>query len=171
MKFPLYLTALIALSAIFLIVSYPVLLAGNAEKLWGPIRGNLRTLYYISIFLVLLGFIPFAYYLLTCGEWSKSEINAIFYTLMVLIFASWLWIILAVLFATKPSYLLRVLIVIILLIVSLSILYLIYILRNHSHFIKSTGFLKTLIYIGLIYGFFHTFFMDFILWAYLVLRK
>jgi hypothetical protein len=63
--------------------------------------------------------------------------------------------------------------VITLLIVSLSILYLIFLLRNHSHFMnmKSNDILKSMIYIGLIYGFLHTFFMDFILWAYLVLRK
>jgi FlaA1/EpsC-like NDP-sugar epimerase len=147
-------------------------LGNNTEYLWGPIRGNFRKVYYVSIALVLVGFLPFAYFLLTCSQWTSFEVNRIFITFITLIVASWLWILLAVWFA-KKSYnrnLLRFLIVLILLIVSLSIAYFIYLLSKHKP-LHLQGNMKTLIYIGLYYAFFHTFFMDFILWAYLVLFR
>ena len=134
MKFPQTFIWVIVLLSIILIVSYPLLLSGHAEYLWGPIRGNLRKLYYVSIFLVLLGFIPFAYFLLQCRQWSQREVNHIFYALLTLIIASWLWIVFAVAFAKKsmnPVFL-RIIIVALLLIVSLSILYLLYIVKHHQ---------------------------------------
>jgi hypothetical protein len=172
LNFPTIYIFIILLLSIILIASYPYFLAGNAEYLWGPIKGNLRKLYYVSIFLVLLGFIPFAYFLLTCQHWSQKEVTHIFYAFLTLIIASWLWIIFAVMYAKKSANLnlLRFIIVVTLLIVSLSILYMMYILRNHKPLEKET-LLKIMIYIGLGYGFFHTFFMDFILWAYLVLFR
>ncbi len=173
MKFPQTFIWVIVLLSIILIVSYPLLLSGNAEYLWGPIRGNLRKLYYVSIFLVLLGFIPFAYFLLQCRQWSQREVNHIFYALLTLIIASWLWIIFAVAFAKKSMNLtfLRMIIVTLLLIVSLSILYLLYIVKQHQPLHRQMhDSIRIAVYIGLAYAFFHTFFMDFLLWAYLVLK-
>lgn len=176
MNFPTNYIIIIAILSIILIASYPVLLAGNAEYLWGPIKGNLRKLYYISIFLVLVGFIPFSYLLLTCNRWNQSEINKIFYSLLTLIIASWLWIIFAIFYATKrfDKNMLRMIIVLILLIVSLSILYLLYIVYKHYNLnlvLNKNCLMKYMVYIGLGYAFLHTFFMDFILWTYLVLLK
>ncbi len=176
MNFPIQYTIIIAILSIILIASYPILLANKAEYLWGPIKGNLRKLYYVSIFLVLVGFIPFAYLLLTCNRWSQTEINRIFYSLLTLIITSWLWIIFAIAYAKKSfnSNLLRIIIIITLLIVSLSILYLLYIVHKHYNIhlvLNKNCLMKYIVYIGLGYAFFHTFFMDFILWAYLVLFK
>lgn len=176
MNFPTNYIIIIAILSIILIASYPILLAGNAEYLWGPIKGNLRKLYYVSIFLVLVGFIPFAYLLLTCNRWSQTEMNKIFYSLLTLIIFSWLWIIFAIFYATKKfdKNILRIIIILTLLIVSLSILYLLYIVHKHYdiHLVLNKNCLmKYMVYIGLGYAFLHTFFMDFILWAYLVLLK
>lgn len=176
MNFPTNYIIIIAILSIILIASYPILLAGNAEYLWGPIKGNLRKLYYVSIFLVLVCFIPFSYLLLTCNRWNQTEINHIFYSLLTLIIASWLWIIFAIFYATKrfDKNMLRMIIVLILLIVSLSILYLLYIVHKHYNvnlMLNKNCLIKYATYIGLGYAFFHTFFMDFILWAYLVLFK
>jgi hypothetical protein len=127
MNFPIKYIIIIAILSIILIASYPILLYGNAEYLWGPIKGNFRKIYYVSIFLVLLGFIPFSYLLIKYNNWTNREINTIFYSLLTLIIASWLWIIFAIMFAKNNNNLLRLIIIITLLIVSLSILYLLYI--------------------------------------------
>ncbi len=174
MKFPISYTLILILLSIILIASYPYFLAGNAEYLWGPIKGSLRTFYYFSIFLVFVGFLPFAYFLLTCDKWTQTEVNEIFAMFLILLFASWIWIILSVMFAKKSANInvLRIWIIVMLLSVSLSILSLIFILQKHISFqdlMKKQNMLHTAIYIGLGYGFFHTFFLDFIQWAYLVL--
>ncbi len=176
MKFPLFYIILIFILSSILIASYPYFLGNHTEYLWGPIRGNFRKVYYISIALVLVGFLPFAYFLLTCSHWSSSEVKNILYAFITLIVASWLWIILAVAFAINkknPFYrsLLRLLIVFILLVVSLSIAYFIYLLNNHTPFSQSSPYFKMIVYGGLGYAFFHTFFMDFLLWSYLVLFR
>lgn len=176
MNFPKKYIIIIAILSLILIISYPIILSGNAEYLWGPIKGNLRKLYYVSIFLVLVGFIPFSYLLLTCNRWNQREINNIFYSLLILIITSWLWIIFAIFYATKKfdKNLLRMIIIITLLIVSLSILYLLYIVHKHYniHLVLNKNYIiKYGVYIGLGYAFLHTFFMDFILWTYLVLFK
>ena len=173
MKFPLTYTLIVLILSIGLVMSYPYFLKDKAEMLWGPIKGNLRKFYYFSIGLVLLGFIPFAYFLLTCDKWNEKEIQGIFYALLLLIVASWFWIVFSIQFAEEKSnkslllQLLRVIIVLLLLTVSLSILNLIMIIKNHSsmHF---EG-MKDVVMFGLGYGLFHTFFLDFILWAKWVL--
>ncbi len=174
MQFPLTYTLIIALLAVILIVSYPVMLAGNAEKLWGPIKGRLRMIYYVSIGLVLLGFLPFAYFLLRCKMWSQDEVRKIFAALVTLIVFSWIWIVLAIWFAEKKMdrMINACLIFLVLLIVALSILYLIGIVEKHTELkTKGNAMIHTLIYAGLGYAFFHTFFLDFILWFYLVVVK
>ncbi len=178
MDFPKSYIFIILLLSIILILSYPYFLKDNAEYLWGPIKGNFRKIYYISIFLVFIGFIPLSYLLLTCKQWSTTEINNIFYSFLVLIIMSWIWIPLSVQYAisknnsSKNMY--RMIIVIVLLLVSLSIVSLYFISKkhfeNHPQLYKNTYF-KSLLFIGLFYAFFHTFFMDFILWAYLVLFR
>jgi hypothetical protein len=172
MNFPTSYILIILLLSIILIISYPYFLAGNTEYLWGPIKGNLRKIYYISIGFVLLGFLPFAYFLLNYPHWSQNEVKQIFYSLVTLIVASWFWIIFAIMYAKKSFNLdlLRFIIVITLLVVSLSILYMIMILQNHKP-LQKEDLLKAFIYVGLGYAFFHTFFMDFILWTYLVLFR
>ena len=178
MEFPKSYILVIFILSLLLIFSYPYFLKDNAEYLWGPIKGNFRNIYYISIFLVLLGFIPFAYLLVTCNKWSSTEINRIFYSFLVLIIMSWIWIPLSVQYAisknnsSKNMY--RIIIVIVLLLVSLSIVSLYFInkkhFENHPELYKNKIF-SSLLFIGLFYAFFHTFFMDFILWAYLVLFR
>ena len=185
MRFPLTYTIIIAVLSVILIISYPVMLAGNAEKLWGPIRGNLRMIYYISIFLVLVGFIPFANFLLRCPRWSGDEVWKIFMALVTLIIFSWLWIILSIWFAEKRinRMINACLIFVTLLIVSLSILYLMGVVEKHFETnpgmgmglkkmgMGGMGMGRSLIYAGLGYAFLHTFFLDFILWFYLVVVK
>ena len=166
MIFPKEKIFIILILSIILIVSYPLLLQGKAEYLWGPIKGNLRKIYYVSIFLVLVGFIPFSYYLLQTNDLNEKEIKEIFYLLILLISASWLWIIFSIIFAKKElnENLTRFIIVILLLIVSLSIYFLMKVVQQNNDLKK-----HFIIFIGLGYAFFHTFFLDFILWAYLVL--
>lgn len=183
MKFPLTYTLIIAILALGLIISYPLMLAGNAEKLWGPIKGRFRMVYYISIALVLVGFLPFAYFLLRCPRWSGDEVNKIFGALVSLILFSWIWILLAIWFAEKrfDKVVMACLIFLVLLIVALSILYLIGIVEKHFEanpgmggglgMGRGRGLMRTLIYIGLGYAFFHTFFLDFLLWFYLAIIK
>jgi hypothetical protein len=176
MKFPLTYTLIIALLAVILIISYPIILAGNAEKLWGPIRGRGRMVYYVSIGLVLLGFLPFAYFLLQCRMWSEDEVRKIFGALVTLIVFSWLWIVLAIWFSEKriDRMINACLIFLVLLIVALSILYLISVVEKHFEANPGMGnrrWGRSLIYTGLGYAFFHTFFLDFILWFYLVVVK
>lgn len=173
MKFPLTYTLVLLVLSIGLVMSYPYFLKDKAEMLWGPIKGNLRKFYYFSIGLVFIGFLPFAYFLLTCDKWNEKEIQGIFYAMMLLIVASWFWIVFSIQFAEEKSnkswllQLLRVIIVLLLLTVSLSILNLMLIVQNHSsvHFKE----MKDVVMFGLGYGFFHTFFLDFILWAKWVL--
>ena len=187
MKFPLTYTLVLLVLSIGLVMSYPYFLKDKAEMLWGPIKGNLRKFYYFSIGLVFVGFLPFAYFLLTCDKWNEKEIQGIFYAMMLLIVASWFWIVFSIQFAEEKSnkscispkaigasdkvawllQLLRVIIVLLLLTVSLSILNLMLIVKNHSsvHFKE----MKDVVMFGLGYGFFHTFFLDFILWAKWVL--
>jgi len=166
MIFPKEKIFIILILSIILIVSYPLLLKGNSEYLWGPIKGNLRKIYYVSIFLVLVGFVPFSYYLLKTNDLNEKEIKEIFYLLILLISASWLWIIFSVIFAKKElnENFTRFIIVILLLIVSLSIYFLMKVVHKNNDLKK-----HFIIFIGLGYAFFHTFFLDFILWAYLVL--
>ena len=184
MRFPLEYTLIIAVLAVILIVSYPVMLAGNAEKLWGPIRGRLRMIYYVSIGLVLLGFLASAYFLLRCRMWSPDEVRKIFRALVTLIVFSWIWILLAIWFAEKriDRMINACLIFLTLLIVALSILYLMGIVEKHfetnpglggglGRGMGGSGMGRWLIYTGLGYAFFHTFFLDFILWFYLVVVK
>jgi hypothetical protein len=161
MQFSRTYVAIIAILSIILIVSYPLILAGKTEALWGPIQGNFRMVYYISIALVLLGFVPFSIELLRRSDFTASQNFILFGALLTLILTSWLWIILAKAYAMdgrRPG-LLRTAIILTLLLVSLSILILYQEIQSKSNWV----------YLGLGYAFFHTFFLDFILWAYLVL--
>ena len=166
MFFPRTYIAIIAILSAILIFSYPMILADKTEALWGPIQGRFRMVYYVSIALVLLGFIPFSIELVRRDDYTPSQSFALLAGLLTLIFSSWLWIFLSKAFATNSPTLtslakniLRALIILILLIVSLSIL----LLATQAH----TANLW--VYVGLAYGIFHTFFLDYILWVYMVL--
>lgn len=161
MQFPRSFILIIAVLSVILIASYPMILSNHIEALWGPIRGNFRMVYYVSILLVLFGFLPFAMELITRRDFTTTQSFVLLTGLITLILASWLWIVLAKAYAmdgTRPS-LLRSLIILTLLLVSISILVLYQTIDAKSMWV----------YLGLGYAFFHTFFLDFILWAYLVL--
>jgi hypothetical protein len=136
----------------------------NVLKLWGRIKGILLNVYYVSMILSALGFLVFFYYLFISSSFSSSEITKMFIALVLIIVISMFWMPLSFRYLKKKSELLKYLIILVLFLVSVSTLYLIYVLNSVKEQ-KYIGY-KNAALVGMIYFFIHVFFFDCTTWSY-----
>ena len=136
----------------------------NVLQLWGRIKGTLLNVYYVSMFLSAFGFLVFFYYLFISNSFSSSEITKMFIALLLIIIISMFWMPLSFSYLKKKSDLLKYLIILVLFLVSVSTLYLIYVLYNVSE--QKYVVNKNIALCGMIYFFIHAFFFDCTTWSY-----
>jgi hypothetical protein len=148
---------------VILIYSYYYFLSYSNKKmeLWAGIEGNLLKVYYVSMFLCVIGFIFLFNFLMYSNNLNQYISNQIFYSILSVVLLSMLWMPLSLYYLNNKSNILMYIIIFILLLVSLSTLYLLYVLNN----INDNSIYKKLAIIGMIFFFIHTFFLDGITWS------
>jgi hypothetical protein len=109
------------------------------------------------------GFLFLFYYLIVTNTFNSYQINRIFIALLCIVIISMLWMPLSLQYLTKKSTSLMYQILLVLLIVSLSALYIVFLIYNIKDSQHTTS--KILALIGMIYFFIHAFFFDFITWS------
>ena len=165
MKFPVsYLITLAVLGAILLYSYYYYFKNDNKSPLlWGKVKGNLLTVYYISMLLSAIGFLLLFSYLIVSNNLTSEQIIKIFVSLMCIIIISMFWMPLSLSYLHKKDVITKYLTILVLFLVALSTLYLLYVLygvkENNNILFKNLGFY------GMIYFFIHAFFFDFITWS------
>lgn len=157
---------ILAILGIILLYSYYYFFKNdnNSKKLWGKINGSLLNIYYVSMLLSTLGFLLLFYYIMTSNIFTKNNINLIFGLLIAIIVISMFWMPLSLYYVKNKSELIKYLIILVLFLVALSILYLLYVLKNIND--KYNELSKNLALIGMTYFFIHAFFFDTITWSY-----
>lgn len=157
-----YIITLFILGVILLYSYYYFISSSNKKtELWAGINGNLLKFYYFSILLCAFGFLFLFNYLMYSNNFNQYNSNQIFYSILSIVLISMLWMPLSLYYLKNKSNILMYIIVFILLLVSLSTLYLLYVLNN----INDNSIHKKLAIIGMIYFFIHTFFLDEIIWS------
>jgi len=167
MKFNNSYIIILAILSIILFYSYYYLTINNKNKvteLWGTIKGNLLYIYYLSMFLSLIGFLLLYYYLSITNILTKDQINKIFISLILIVVISMVWMPLSLYYLKYPKDIYKYLIILILLSISSSVLYLIYILSTIND--EKNKKEKNLALMGMFYFFIQTFIFDFLLWSY-----
>lgn len=169
MKFNKEYIIIIIILGIILIYSYYYFAKKNLKivnELWGSILKNksLLKIYYLSMFLSLIGFLFLFAYLLINSNFTYNNINRIFICLIFIVVFSMFWMPLSLNYLKNKSNLIKYLILFVLFIVAL-----------FSFILSITLFkivdnknilIHNLAIIGMSYFFIHTFFFDFILWSY-----
>lgn len=151
---------------VILLLSYYFILnnSSHIDIMWGNIKGNLLLFYYFSILLTWIGLVLLGYYLFNAKSFTPYDENHIFFGIMSMFIISIFWTPLTIHYLKSNSYksLFKYLIILILLLVSLSAMYVTYIL----FMIKENSVSRNLALTGMIYYSFHAFFLDTILWSF-----
>jgi len=138
----------------------------NAIKLWGGINSHLKTFYIISMGLSALGFLSLLSYLFKSSSLSSLQTSHIVIALLCIVIFSLLWMPLSLFYLETGSSSLSIqyTIISILLVVAFASLYSLTLINN----IKETTYKlhKQVAFVGMSYFFFHTFFLDSLLWSY-----
>ena len=137
---------------------------GTVEKLWGNIKGTSRTLTIMSIFIAGILYLPIIYYLgfKTDGA-NKELLKQILKYQAIFIIVSMIWMPLSISYLENKNILTKFGIIMTLFVVAMSVL-----MFSYKIFKLDTPLnnLKIMALVGCAYLFFHTFFMDFIVWNY-----
>ena len=169
MKFNKEYIIIIIILGIILIYSYYYFAKENLKivnQLWGNILKNksLLKIYYLSMFLSLIGFLFLFYYLMINNTFTQNNIYHIFILLLFIVIFSIFWMPLSLNYLKNKSNLIKYLILFVLFVVALSSfilsITLFKIVDNKNILIHNLAM------IGMSYFFIHTFFFDFILWSY-----
>jgi hypothetical protein len=113
--------------------------------------------------LAAFGFMLMLYYFLVSDSFSQSDITQLFILSILIVVISMIWMPLSLEYVKYPRTWLKTLIIIVLLIIAFSGLYSIiklYMINDTRHKIS-----RNLAILGMIYFFFHTFFLDTIIWT------
>jgi hypothetical protein len=134
------------------------------NELWGSIKGNLKNVYTLSIFLCAIPFLTTLYYVNTSKSIDMHMKNNILCGLLCIVIFSIFWMPLSILYLLKKEdkFMIQQLVLITLFLVACSALYVV----MHLHQIKSNDLLYKTSYYGMCYFFFHVFALDFISWSY-----
>ena len=138
---------------------------GVVEKLWGNIKGNIRTFYTVSIFVAAIGYLYMVYFLGFEVKNNNSIINKLLIHQIVIIVFSMLWMPLSIKYLSNKNTLLKILIILVLFIVGIAALANTITLRN-LEVSKKLITKKNWAIAGSAYLFFQTFIMDFLSWNY-----
>lgn len=151
---------ILAILGVLLLLSYGYFMKTHNDpmKLWGKITGNLLIVYYISMFLAMLGFILLFLYIVKYDTLNKN----LFIALLGIILFSMLWMPLSLKYLSHKNEILKYLILSVLFMVALFTFLVILILYN----MKDNNIYKKLAMVGMLYFFIHVFFFDFITWSY-----
>lgn len=160
-----YILILVILGVILLYSYYYYFINDKRSiTLWGKIKGNLLNIYYLSMLLAALGFFLLFYYLIVGQNFTKNTSTKLIITLIIMLLLSMFWMPLSLKYLDKKENIYKYLVLLVLLLVSISIAYLLYILYNVTE--NKNILAKNFALIGMIYYFIHAFFFDFILWSY-----
>ena len=137
----------------------------NLNDLWGRIdrKSKLYNFYLVSMCLAALGFMLMLYYFFVNDSFSQSDVTQLFILSILIVVISMMWMPLSLEYIKYPRTWLKILIIIVLLVIAFSSLYTIiklYMINNTRHKIS-----RNLAILGMIYFFFHTFFLDTIIWT------
>ena len=164
MKFNKEYIIIIIILGIILIYSYYYFAKENLKivnQLWGNILKNksLLKIYYLSMFLSLIGFLFLFYYLMINNTFTQNNIYHIFILLLFIVVFSIFWMPLSLNYLQNKSNLIKYLILFVLFVVALSSfilsITLFKIVDNKNILIHNLAM------IGMSYFFIHTFFFDF----------
>jgi hypothetical protein len=157
---------ILSLFGIILLYSYYYFLKDNNNtlKLWGPIKGTLLKIYYVSMLLSLIGFILLLSYLLYSDKFLKNDILNIFIYISMIILISIFWTPLSLAYLKNKKKRYKKIILFVLFLVALSTFSLLISLYNVND--TKYKFNKNLALIGMSYFFIHVFLFDFIIWSY-----
>ena len=159
---------IISILGLLLLYSYYYFLnlkKSNFDDLWGRIdrKSKLYNFYLVSMCLAALGFMLMLYYFLVSDSFSQSDITQLFILSLVIVVISMIWMPLSLEYVKYPRTWLKILIIIVLLVIAFSGLYTIiklYMINDTRNKIS-----RNLAILGMIYFFFHTFFLDTIIWT------
>ena len=166
MSFNSFYLFIIIIFGLLLLYSYYEFLANanSMEVFWGAIKGNLRTFYMISLGVIICAFILLLFYLMNTNSLTEIEGFKIFIALFGITIFSLFWLPLSLLYVNynKNKSFVKLLIIITLFLVAFSAFYFLIVFKN----IKDNSLYKKIVFFGMIYLFFHVFFLDFIFWDY-----
>ena len=166
MEFDKKYIAILALFGIILLYSYYYYFKNdkNSKFLWGKIKGNLLSVYYISMLLSTIGFLLLFSYLFINKNFTESNIKYIFIYLCAIVIISMFWMPLSLQYIKTKSELFKYLTIITLFLVAFFTVLLLNILLKLND--NKNIIMKNLAIIGIFYFFIHAFCFDFITWSY-----
>ncbi len=167
MKFPKDKLSIISILGIILLYSYYYFLSlspRNLEILWAGMKGSLKYIYMISIFLAAFGFLFLLYYLFITDSLSEKQINKLFLGAILVITISMLWMPLSLKYSQNKSKTYQFMVLVVLFSVVFSSLYIISIIDNVDDK-KNKKSLKIARF-GMYYFLFHTFILDSLTWSF-----
>ena len=165
MEFDKKYIVILALLGIILVYSYYYFNNDkNSKFLWGKIKGNLLSVYYISMLLSTIGFLLLFSYLFINKNFTESNIKYIFIYLCAIVVISMFWMPLSLQYIKTKSELFKYLTIITLFLVAFFTLLLLNLLLKLSD--NKNIIMKNLAFIGMFYFFIHAFCFDFITWSY-----
>ena len=173
MKFNKEYIFIISILGIILIYSYYYYVKKNyaiVNQLWGDIikSKNILNIYYLSMFLSLIGFLFLFYYLMINNTFTQNNIYHIFILLISIVIFSMFWMPLSLYYLKNKNEIIKYLILFVLFIVALSSFLLVVTLMQIPNSKNNISYILAII--GMIYFFIHTFFFDFIYWSYNFLK-
>ena len=132
-------------------------------KLWGNVSKSVIPIYVVSMLISAVGFLAFLYYIYIKQDFTKEQIFNIFILSMIIVFFSIFWTPSSILYLQNKNSHMALIVLFILFIVAIScfsLFYTVYKIQDNN------TTLKMFVNFGLFYFFFHTFFLDFIIWSY-----
>ncbi len=167
MKFPKDKLSIISILGIILLYSYYYFLSlspRNLEILWAGMKGSLKNIYMISIFLAAFGFLFLLYYLFITDSLSEKQINKLFLGAIIVIVISMLWMPLTLKYSENKSKTYQFMVLVVLFSVVFSSLYIISIIDNVDD--KKNNKSLKLAKFGMYYFLFHNFILDSLTWSF-----
>ena len=163
MKFGTNNIIIISILGIILLYSYYYFLK-DEQLLWGRIKGNLLTTYYVSMLLSVIGFILLFNYLIINDLFTQNEVNKLLISIIFIVVVSMAWMPLSIQYVKHKNIINKLLVLFVLFLVACGSFYLLTVLNSIKN--EKYKVAKNLAFIGMLYFFIHTFFFDFILWSY-----
>ena len=156
----------ISILGVLLLLSYYYFFKtdNNSMKFWGRIKGNLLTVYYISMLLATIGFLFLFYYIIISSAFNKSDIYKLFISIISIVLFSFLWMPASLEYLKSNDKNYRYIVLAVLFMVVLSTVMTFFYLNSVEE--TKNIISKRLALAGVSYFFIHVFFFDFILWSY-----
>jgi len=160
---PTYFLFIVIVGSILLYSYYHFLQKTKVDTLWGRIKGNYRSFYYISMLISAIGFLLLLYYLYKKRDFTDCQVDTFYLWILVFVVISIFWMPFSIEYTVNRKSYIQYTIYFVLFLVALAALMILHTLLN----IKEKEFVqeKQLAILGTGYLFFHTFVMDLILWT------